>query len=91
MEKKESGEESNHRESGKQKRSKPKSKSRKALERTQSQHFNMVNGAGSVARRATSQLSAQSREGQGSLFGVSTMTTRGNLLYITIHGSQKSI
>jgi len=70
--------ESDHGQSGKQKRSKPKIKSRKALERTQSQCFNMVNGAGSVARRATLQLSAQSREGELSLFGVSTMATRGN-------------
>jgi len=64
--------------SGNQKKSKPKRKSREALERTQSQRFGMRKGSGSVARRATLQLSAQSREGQLSLFSVSTMTTRGS-------------
>jgi len=64
--------------SGKQKKSKPKRKSREALERTQGQRFDVRKGAGSAARRATLQLSAQSGEGQLSLFGVSTMTTRGN-------------
>jgi len=49
-----------------------------ALERTQSQRFGLTKGAASVVRRATLQLSAQSGEGQLSLFGVSTMTTRGN-------------
>jgi len=73
-----SGAESNCGQSGKQKKSKPKRKSREALERTQSQRFDMRKGAGSVARRATLQLSAQSREGQLSLFGMSTMKTRGN-------------
>jgi len=48
------------------------------LERTQSQCFNVGKGAGSAARRAALKLSAQSREGQLSLFSVSTMTTRGN-------------
>jgi len=56
----------------------PKRKSREALERTQSQRFDVIKGAGSAARRATLQLSVQSGEGQLSLFGVSTMTTRGN-------------
>jgi len=57
----------------------PKSKSRKALGRTQSQRFNVVKGAESGARRATLQLSAQSREGLLSLFSMSTMTKRGNI------------
>jgi len=43
------------RQSGKLKRSRPKSKSRKALERTQSQRFNVGKVAGSEARRATFQ------------------------------------
>jgi len=72
------GAESNHGQSGKQKKSKPKRKSREALERTQSQRFGVRKGAGSAARRATLQLSAQTGEGQLSLFSVSTMTTRGN-------------
>jgi len=38
----------------------------------------MIKGAGSVARRSTLQLSAQSGEGQLSLFRMSTMTTRDN-------------
>jgi len=63
------GAESNHGQSGKQKKNKPKRKSREALERTQSQRFDERQGAGSVARRATLQLSAQRGEGQLSLFG----------------------
>jgi len=69
--------ESNRGPSGKQKKSEPKSKSREALESTQSQRFDVINGAGNAARRATLQLIAQSREGQLSLFSMS-MTTRGN-------------
>jgi len=72
------GAESDCGQSGKQKKSKPKRKSREALERTQSQRFGVRKGAGSAARRATLQLSAQSGEGQLSLFSMSMMTTRGN-------------
>jgi hypothetical protein len=67
------GAESNHGQSGKQKKSKPKRKSREALERTQGLRFDVRKGAGSVARKATLQLSAQSGEGQLSLFGMSTI------------------
>jgi len=63
------GAESDHVQGGKQERSKPKSKSREALEKSQSQRFNEIKVAGSAARRATFQLSAQSREGRLSLFG----------------------
>jgi len=78
MEEEGRGAESNHGQGGKQGRSKLKSKSRESLERTQSQRFDMIKGAGSAARRATLQLNVQSGEGQLSLFGVSTITTRGN-------------
>jgi len=44
--------------SGKQKRSRLKRKSRKALEKTQSQRLDLIKGSGSVERRATLQLSA---------------------------------
>jgi len=81
------GAESNCGQSGKQKKSKQKSKSREALERTQSQRFDVIKGAGSVARRATLQLS---------LFSMSTMTARpepcqakqlyGRLLYQSSEG-----
>jgi len=70
MEEEGRGAESDHVQSGKQKKSKPKRKSRKALERTQCRCFDMVKGAGSAARRATLQLSAQSGEGQLSLFSM---------------------
>jgi len=62
--------------SAKPKRSRLKSKSRKALERTQSPRFDMVKGAGSAAKRATLQLSAQSGEGLLNLFSVSTQNKR---------------
>jgi len=58
------------RQSGKPKRRRPKRNSRKALERTHSHSFNMIEGTGSVTRRATLQLSVWSREGQLSLFDV---------------------
>jgi len=80
MEEEGRGAESDHGQGGKQKRSKPKSQSRKTLERTQSQRFNMIKGAGSAARRATLQLSGQSGEWQLSLFSMSVMTTRGNFV-----------
>jgi len=76
------GAESDCGQSGKQKRSKPKSQSRKALERTQSQRFDVVSGAGSVARRATLQLSTQSGEGQLSLF---TFISSSVLMQVTTH------
>jgi len=78
MEEEGRGAESDCGQGGKQERSKPKSKSKEALERTQSQRFNVIKAAGSAARRATLQLNAQSGEGQLSLFSVSMMATRGN-------------
>jgi len=74
MEEEGSGAERDCGQSGKQKKSKPKSKSREALERTQSQSFNVVKGAGKEGHIAAECQS----EGQLSLFSVSTMTTRGN-------------
>jgi len=72
VEEQESGAENHCGQNGQPKRSRLKSKSRRALERTQSQSFNVVKGAGSAARRATLQLSAQSGEGQVSFWEEAT-------------------
>jgi len=74
MEEEGRGVENNRGQGGKQKRIKPKSRSRKALERTQSQRFDLIKGAGKEGH-----IAVECRADKGSsLFGVSTMTTRGN-------------
>jgi len=60
------------------KRASQRARAGKSWRGLKAKRFNLIKGAGSVARRATLQMSAQSGEGQLSLFGVSMMKTRGN-------------